>query len=56
MGRYDLVPCTNLVLFLADIPQCGVLHGFTRDALEPDTESELSVVRSGGLCVISGVG
>lgn len=51
MGRYDLVLCSNVVLFLTDIPQCGGLHGFTRDALEPDIESELPVVGSGGFFV-----
>lgn len=45
------VLCTNVVLFLTSIPQCGVLHASTRGGLEPDTESELYVVGSGDFSV-----
>lgn len=51
MGVHDLVLYTYVVLFLTNIPQHGVLHGFIRGALEPDTESELYVARSGDLSV-----
>lgn len=49
MGMCDLVLCMNAMVYLMSIPQCEVLHGFTRGTFEPDIN--LHVAGLGDFCV-----